>query len=198
MSLAQWYAIRVKSNRERVTVDALRGRDMEVCFPTYRERRISGNRARTVELPLFSGYVFCRFDVGNRLPIMTVPGVVHIVGLGSVPQPVDPNEMASVFALLQADLSAAPHPYATGRRVRIHAGPLRGVEGVVVAHSDATKLVVSVTLLQRSIAVNLDPQWVQVLSDSPTMECADAHLQQLRIPPQRVWTPTWQERSDAK
>jgi len=160
MPLPQWYAVRVKSNRERVTADALRGRSFEVCLPIYRECRQSRNRARVVELPLFSGYIFCHFDAANRLPIMTVPSVVHIVGYGNVPQPVDPSEMASVFTLIQTNLPATPCAYATGQRVRIHEGPLRGVEGVVLAEKNVTKLIVSVSLLQRSIAVDVEREWV--------------------------------------
>lgn len=167
MSSPQWFAIRVKSNRERVTADALRGRDVEVCLPVYQEHRSSRNRARVVELPLFAGYVFGRFDVNRRLPVITAPGVVHIVSVGNVPQPVDSREMASIFALLQTKIAAAPHPYATGCRVQLRAGPLRGVEGIVVTHSAATKLILSVTLLQRSIAVAVDPEWVQPARENP-------------------------------
>src|SRR5579871_880973 len=99
LSSPQWYAVRVKSNRERVTADALLHREFEVCLPVYREHRRGRNRARLVELPLFSGYVFSRFDASNRLPILTAPGVVHIVGFGKAPEPIDPAEMAAVFTV---------------------------------------------------------------------------------------------------
>ena len=164
LPLLQWFAIRVKSNRERVAADALNARNLEVCLPVYREHRNSRNRARTVELPLFSGYVFSRFDARDRLPILTVPGVVHIVGFGNDPQPVDPREMASVFALVQTGLPAVPHPYLNvGNRIQLRFGPLRGVEGVVLAHKNETKLVMSVSLLQRSIAVDVEREWVDGL-----------------------------------
>lgn len=161
LSLPEWYAIRVRSNRERVAADALHGRNLEVCLPMYREHRTSRNRPRLVELPLFSGYVFSRFDARDRLPILTVPGVVHIVGFGNDPQPIDPHEMASVFALVQTGWPAVPHPYLNvGNRIQLRFGPLRGVEGVVLAHKDETKLVMSVSLLQRSIAVDVEREWV--------------------------------------
>ena len=156
-----WYAIRVKSNRERVTAEALRGRNLEVCLPVYRESRIRGNTARTVELPLFAGYVFSRFDARNRLPVLTIPGVVHIVGFGNEPKPVDPAEILSLFKLIETRLHANPHPYLpVGRRVQIRTGPLRGAEGVILAHKGEASLVVSVTLLNRSVAVALERQWL--------------------------------------
>jgi transcription antitermination factor NusG len=87
-SKAQWYAIRVKSNRERVTAVALRGKQLDVLLPAQRTNRPGAAGPR--ESLLFPGYLFCRFDVNRRLPILTIPGVVHIVGFGNVPVPVDP------------------------------------------------------------------------------------------------------------
>jgi len=159
-STLQWYAIRVKSNRERVTAEALRGKDLEVLLPTQLDNRI---RKPSIETPLFPGYLFCRFDAHIRLPVLTVPGVVHIVGLGNIPLPIDPVEIAGVKAMVQSPLEVMPYPYPPlGRNVEIQSGPLRGVEGVVIAHKGEDKMVVSITLLQRSIAVALDRQWVSL------------------------------------
>ena len=156
-----WYAIRVKSNREKITSAALEGKNYEVLVPSYCERRARGTAIRSVELPLFAGYIFCRFDVNERLPVLTVPGVVHIVGTGRTPQPVDPIEMAGVRALLESRLEVSPFTYPPiGERVQVHEGPLRGVQGTVIAHKGSEKLVVSVSLLQRSVAVDVDRQWI--------------------------------------
>jgi transcription antitermination factor NusG len=157
----QWYAVRVKSNREWVTAEALKGKDFEVFLPTYRQHGSGRNTARAITVPLFAGYLFCRFDVGNRLPILMVPGVVHIVGYGNIPEPVDADEIARVFAVTQSHLQVTPYPYPpVGEYVRLEAGPLRGVVGVVLAHQDENKLVVSVTLLQRAIAVDVERDWI--------------------------------------
>ena|SRR5260370_1287474 len=156
-----WFAIRVKSNRERVTADALRGKGFEVCLPAYREHRLGSRGRQAAEVPLFAGYLFSCFDIHNRLPILTVPGIVHIVGFGKAPQPVDANEMASVFALIQSGLRVTPHPYLpVGHRVQLRTGPLRGVEGIVLAHKGEDRFVVSLTLLQRSIAVDVHRRWI--------------------------------------
>ena len=155
-----WYAVRVKSNRERVTAAVLKARDYEVLYPSYSESRTRGSL--TKELPLFPGYIFCRLDVNDRLPVLMVSGVVHIVGNGRTPEPVDPVEMAGVFALLQSQLPLRPTAYPpVGERIQMQSGPLRGVEGLVVAHKGATELVVSVSLLQRSMAVDVDIRWIQ-------------------------------------
>ncbi len=156
-----WYAIRVKSNREWVTSDALRGRDYEVIFPSYHELRTDGCEARTVERPLFPGYLFCRMDINNRLPALIIPGVLHIVGIGRKPEPIDPSEMADVMTLLESKLNITPFDYPpVGERVRIYRGPLRGVAGTVLAHRGSEKLVISVSLLQRAIAVDVERDWV--------------------------------------
>jgi transcription antitermination factor NusG len=110
---------------------------------------------------MFAGYVFSRFEVSNRLRILKVPGVVHIVGFGNSPQPIDPREMASVFTLMDTRLPVMPHPYLKiGERVRLSQGPLRGAEGVVLEQKSETKLVLSITVLQRSVAVDVDPAWI--------------------------------------
>jgi transcriptional antiterminator NusG len=160
--LAQsWYALRVKSNRERVTADALKGKGFAVCLPLYRERGRRTDRIQMVDLPLFPGYLFCSFDVLNRLPILTVPGVVHIVSIGKIPQPVDEAEMAAVFAVIKSGLPVMPAPYfPVGQRILLDRGPLSGVEGVIVAHKNQEQFIVSVSLLQRSIAVEVDRGWI--------------------------------------
>ena len=165
-STQHWYAIRVKSNRERVTADALKGKELEVFFPAYRDNRVG---KPPLDIPLFPGYLFCRFDARVRLPVLTVPGVVHIVGLGNVPIPIDSAEMASVKALIGSPFRVLPFPFPpVGRKVEIQAGPLRGVEGIVLAHKGEHKMVVSVTLLQRSLAVTLERQWVSLLPADAT------------------------------
>lgn len=163
-----WYALRVKSNRERVTTEALKGKGFVVCLPFYRERSRRTDRIQTIELPLFPGYLFCSFDVSNRLPILTVPGVVHIVSIGKTPQPVDETEMAAVFAVIKSGLRVMPAPYLpVGQRILLERGPLSGVEGVIVAHKNEEQFIVSVSLLQRSIAVQVDRDWISTIESSP-------------------------------
>jgi transcription antitermination factor NusG len=146
-----WYAIRVKSNRERITAQSLQGKGFEVCLPRYSK----------AETPLFPGYVFSHFDPHQRLPILTIPGVVHIVSFGGVPQPVEESEMIALLGILKSGLPVVPYPILpVGQSVCLKKGPLAGLCGVILSHKQEARFVVSVTLLQRSVAVEVDRSWI--------------------------------------
>ena len=150
----RWFALRVKSNRERVTALALAGKGFEVFLPQYR------SEGTQLERPLFPGYLFSRFDAHNRLPILTVPGIVHIVGLGSTPCPVDDEELESVRLLVQSALPLNPNEtYSVGAPIRVTAGPLAGAQGCITGLTKQ-RFAVTITLLQRSISVELKPEWI--------------------------------------
>jgi transcription antitermination factor NusG len=157
-----WFALRVKSNRERITAMALRSQGYEEFLPTFRRSQRFSDRIRTVELPLFPGYVFGRFDKNNRLPILQLPGVVHVVGVGKEPVPVDSAEIASIRAIANSALCTEPWPFISiGQRVEIAAGPLAGAQGVILGIRGKYRLIASLTLLQRSIAVEIDREWAR-------------------------------------
>jgi len=157
-----WYAIRVRANRERTTAASLEGKGLPSFLPVCRERRNWANRIRIVERPLFPGYVFGRFDAEKRLPILTIPGVLHVVGTQAGPIPVDPDEIAALQRIAASPLFAEAWPFlSVGEDVLIDAGPLRGVRGKLAAFKSDLKLIVSVTLLQRSVAVTVERNWVR-------------------------------------
>ena len=156
-----WFAIRTKSNRESAVSEALAGKGYEVLFPRYSySQRPWSSHASTVTKPLFPGYLFCRFDVNVRLPILTIPGVLNVVSSGRIPVPLDDREVESVKVLVSSHLPVLPHEYLRpGDVVRIAEGPLAGAEGNIV-HTDRKRLVVSITLLQRAVAVEVAPEWI--------------------------------------
>jgi transcription antitermination factor NusG len=120
-----WYAIHVQSKFEQLAATTLRGKGYQEFLPLYRARRRWSDRVKQLDLPLFPGYFFCRFDVCRRLPILTTPGVVSIVGAGKTPVPVPDDEIAAVQAVVRSGLAALPWPYLTvGSRVWIERGPL--------------------------------------------------------------------------
>ncbi len=130
-SASRWFAVRVRPQRERRIVEAFRHKGYEPFLPLYRSRRAWSDRLKDVELPLFPGYVFCRFEAGLRLPILTTPGVVYVVGVGGVPAPIDDREVATLRTVVRSGLYAEPWRFLrSGQRVEIIEGPLCGLEGI--------------------------------------------------------------------
>jgi transcription antitermination factor NusG len=160
-----WYALRVRSNFEWAVNHALTGKDYEAFLPTYRTRRRWSDRTKEVEAPLFRGYTFCRFDAARRLPILTTPGVVSIIGSAAGPIEVDEREIAAVRGMVASGVVVGPWPFLReGQHVAVEHGPLAGVEGMIVSFKGQYRLVVSVSLLQRSVAVEIDREWVRPTS----------------------------------
>ncbi len=159
-----WYAVRVRSNFEKTTSRYLESKGYEVFAPHYRMRRKRKDRSVVLDVPLFSGYVFCRFDHQKRLPILKTPGLVRIVGFGNVPLEVSEEEIASIAQLTKSGLLVQPWPYMqSGDVVRISDGALAGLEGILVETKGRHRLVLSVTLLQRSVSTEVDANCVEFI-----------------------------------
>jgi transcription antitermination factor NusG len=157
-----WFALCVRTNHERVVSALLRSKGYEELLPLYRSRRRWSDRIKNTELPLFPGYVFSRFDINKRLPILTTPGVQSIVGNGRTPVPVEEWEIENLRLIAGSHLQAEPAPYLTvGQKVRIEHGALEGLEGILVALKKPCRLIVSVTLLRRSVSLEVDETCVR-------------------------------------
>ena len=166
-----WYALRVKSNCERAASCSLCGQGYEEFLPTYQSQRRGKNGRRDIQLPMFPGYVFCRLDIQNRLPILKTPGVVHIVGFGNNFIPLAEHEIETVRTIVNSELTGAPWPFLqVGQQVRIVRGPLEGIEGIILRFKNSFRLIVSVTLLQRSVAVEIDGSWARPIGRVPRMQ----------------------------
>ncbi len=156
-----WYALRVRGRQERNVASALYEKGYEVFLPQYRSLRQWSDRIKELDLPLFPGYLFCRFDVTRRLPVLQTSGVFEVVTLGKRIVPIEEREIEAIQSIVASSLNAEPWPYLrVGQWVRIEYGPLNGVEGVLILVKNAHRLVVSVNLLQRSVCVEVDPDWV--------------------------------------
>lgn len=160
---ARWYAIRVKSKLQFLASEALSGKGYEMFLPLYNCIRRWSDRTKTLQLPLFPGYLFCRFDPADRMvPIVTTPGVMGIVSAGRIPLPVDDKEIVGLQLMLRSGVEPEPWPYLKGgTRVLIERGPLAGLEAIVVQSLNRWRVVVSVELLQRSVAAEIDREWVR-------------------------------------
>jgi transcription antitermination factor NusG len=140
----------------------LRNKGYEEFLPTYRARRRYSDRVKEEAFPLFPGYLFCRFDQGNRVPILSTGGVVRIVGIDNTPQPVAAEELAAVWRVTHSGVIADPWPHLeAGEEVMIESGALRGLRGFLVECKGSHRLVVSVRLLQRSVAVEINKENVR-------------------------------------
>ncbi len=131
----------------------------ESFYPIYREKRLWSDRCVHMERPLFPGYVFCRVTGEAHGKVVLTSGVIRLLGFGATPSEVPANQIESLRRVNESPLGRAPWTYMpTGTRVRVESGPLRGVEGVYSQNPDERRLILSVDLLQRSVAVTLDPQ----------------------------------------
>jgi transcriptional antiterminator RfaH len=152
-----WFALRVRSNHERLTGLHLRERGYEEFSPCYKVEKRWSDRTKQIDQFLFPGYIFCRFDPNDRLPILTAPGVVDVVGFGKQPEPVPCAEIERVRQMVESGLAVMPYPYVqVGQAVLIERGPLSGVEGILVEVKGKVRLVVSINLLQRSVSAEVD------------------------------------------
>ena len=156
----QWFALAVKPRFDKAVARALEAKGYETLLPLYKKQ---GARSKVSELPLFPGYVCCRFDVQIRLPILTTPGVIQVLGAGNIPVPLSHVEIASLQTAIRAQIPVQPFPFVgAGQRVRINRGFLAGVEGIVISCKHRLRLVLSVTLLQRSVLLEIDRDLVSV------------------------------------
>lgn len=163
--LPPWYALRVKSNFGNVSAVALQDRGYETFYPTLAVQRRWSDRLKEVEAALFPGYLFCRVDLRNRLPVLTAPGIVQIIGQGKKPIPVPDSEIEAVRTVLKAKVACEPWPsIPVGQQVRVEKGPLSGLEGVLTEVKRRYRLLISVHLLQRSVAVEVDAAWVRPIT----------------------------------
>ncbi|MEP6714612.1 MAG: UpxY family transcription antiterminator [Terriglobia bacterium] len=155
-----WFAVAVVPRKEKLTAQTLRMKGYTDFLPLYSMKRKWSDRIKRVELPLFPGYLFCRFDPKLRLPILKVPSVLSILGMGNIPELIPDNEIEALQTVCKAGVHALPCPYLfAGAKVRINEGPLAGVEGILIEEKE-TRLILSISLLQRSIAVEVESDWI--------------------------------------
>lgn len=168
----EWFALAVKPRFDKAVGRALDAKGYETFVPLYKKSHKYGSRSKDAHLPLFPGYVCCRFDMQKRLPILTTPGVMQILGAGSRPLPLSDVEIQSLQTALLTQCRIQPFPYLNaGQKVRITSGTLAGVEGIVLRTKPSLRLVLSITLLRRSVLLEIDrdqvsaeplPNWAEV------------------------------------
>jgi len=166
---AAWFALQVKGTHEKRVTSLLECQSYECFLPLYTSRRRWSDRIKRVDLPLFPGYVFSRFASSDRLPVLKTPSVIRIVGVGSTPTPIDDAEIDAIQKVVTSGSHVTPHPFLkVGQAVRINDGCFYGVEGIIVDVRGRNHLILSVSLLQRSVAVEIDNASVTPIPRSNT------------------------------
>lgn len=158
----QWYALQVWSRKESYVSGHLQGLGYECFLPTYKCQRKWSDRIKESEQPLFPGYLFSRFEFENRRSLVMSPGVMQIVGNGKTPLPVADAEIQRIQMAVASEAPRQPWPYVeVGERVRVTYGSLSGLEGILINLRGSHRVVLSITLLQRSVAVEVDQAWIK-------------------------------------
>lgn len=153
----EWFAIWTRSRHEKLVRDQLQQKQVEVFLPTINKWSRWKDRKKQIEWPLFPGYCFARFDVGDRLPILKCEGVVSIVGTDGMPSAIPPVEIDSIRQLIDSELAFDPCPLIKeGMMVEVKAGPLKGVVGRLVRKGAHARLVLSVDLIGQAVSVEVD------------------------------------------
>jgi len=152
-----WYALRIRSRFEKFAAKHLRDQGYQEYLPLSRSTRRWSDRIKTVRTPLLPGYLFCKFDIQNRLPILVVPGVLSIVGIGKTPATIPESEISSLQRIISSGMQCGLWPFVqVGQSVSVERGPLAGLKGIVIEVKSNLRLVLSLPLLQRAVAVEID------------------------------------------
>ncbi len=157
----KWYALQVHARKEQLVASQLENRSLECFLPTYKSLRKWSDRTKEIQQALFPGYVFCRFDYENRQPVVMTNGVTQVVGNGKAAIPIAEAEIEALQVAVQSGVPSQPWPYLrTGEYVQINYGHLAGLQGILVNFKGNHRVVLSVTLLQRSLALEVELEWL--------------------------------------
>ena len=157
MAALHWYALRTRSRHEKIVRDQLVHQGIEPLLPTVKRLSQWKDRKKEVEVPLFSGYCFVRFNPDQKLPVLKTVGVVDIVGGGHRPEPIPDEEIMAIQTLMTSVLPFDPHPYLQeGMRVEVIRGPLQGVHGILLRKEKRHRLILGVRLIQQAAAVEMN------------------------------------------
>ena len=160
--MLQWFALRVKSHFEKSVAAAAHQKGFEEFLPLYQSRHNWSDRSKSLEVPLFPGYVFCRLEADRRFPLLTIPGVVHLVSTGKTPVTVDDVEISAIQNAIRSRLRVEPCPFVeSGNQVRLGSGPLDGLDGFLIQVGKQHRFVVNLSALRRAVAVDIEREWVE-------------------------------------
>ena len=162
LGVSSWHALYTRHQHEKVVAQALSGKGFDVFLPQYRTVHRWKDRQKELLLPLFPNYVFIRGGLDRMLSIVTTPGVHSLVSWGGRAADIPSEEIEAVRRLVESPLQVEPHPFLKcGDLVRIKSGALEGIEGILVRKTRGFRLVLSVEMLSKSAAVEVDVSMVE-------------------------------------
>lgn len=152
-----WYALCTCPRHEKRVAEQIERRNLSCFLPLYRSLRRWKDRRKELDLVLFPGYIFVRIALENRLQVLNLPGALRFVSFNGQPAALPAEEIEALQSRLSGDVRIEPHPYLRkGRRVRVRSGAMQGLEGIVVRRKDRCRIIFSIDLIMRSVAVELD------------------------------------------
>lgn len=155
----KWYALYTCARHEKRIAEQIERRSLPCFLPVYRSMRRWADRRKELELPLFPGYVFVRMGLRRKLVVLQIPGVVNLVSFDGKPAEVPVEEIETWRTRLSGAAGIEPHPYLRkGRRVRVRRGAMQGLEGIVTRRKGQYRVVFSLDLIQRSVAIELEEE----------------------------------------
>jgi transcription antitermination factor NusG len=164
-SEANWYALCTSPRHEKRVAGQIEGRGLACFLPLYRSLRRWKDRRKELKMVLFPGYVFVRMAPQNRWQVLQLPGAIRLVSRNGQPIALSADEIETLRSRLADSVKFEPHPYLrVGRRVRVRTGPMQGLEGIIVRRKDSCRIVFSVDLIMRSVAVEVDEPDVELVA----------------------------------
>ena len=171
-----WHALYTRHQHEKSVAQAFSNKDHEVFLPLVRAAHRWQDRTKQLWLPLFPCYVFIRGGFDRRVQILSTPGMISVVAWAGRPAIIPPLQIDTVRQMIESTLQVAPYPFLQcGDRVTVVAGPLRGIEGILVRKRNMFRLVVSMEMLGRSAAVEIDISCIEACSPSPAPVAIQSH-----------------------
>jgi transcription elongation factor/antiterminator RfaH len=160
----QWYALYLRSRFEKRVDAELHEREVDVFLPLIEEVHVWSDRRKIVEEPLFRGYIFVKTDMRNKEIILQADGVVKFVGIREVPSPIPENQIEWLRRIIGEPAKVQrEHYFEIGERVRVTAGPLMGVEGIIIRHQTETRVVISLTAIAQSVSVQVPAELLEAI-----------------------------------
>jgi transcription antitermination factor NusG len=163
-SHTRWYAAYTYPRHEKAVMKQLESKSIEAFLPLFLTENRWKDRRVQIQNPLFPGYVFTRINLSERNRVLAIPGVIRMLSFNGLPAPIDDSEIEAVRLCMERGAPLEPYPFLEiGDRVRVRSGVLKGLEGLISRCKDERRLIVPISLINQSVAVDIDIQLLEPL-----------------------------------